>query len=241
MKINNYHRLVKNIAEYSYTITLTKYTFNGPSLYFHQKALECQQTEFLSNRHIEYVYATLVAWGMHRMGPTGTKMPNFDEFKESIIAHKDKLEELRGKRIEYITGNEIDSIIENLNVICFSIKGSTSKSHLVSGSKTLAHILPNLVCPMDRQYTYRFFEVNNKDTENDIFKYVMLSMWDFYQNCNNVKSVQSLLGQTFNENYPKIFDNLIIEYVKTNMSKISKKKQKKRIDSTEHPRIRDKT
>ena len=84
MKINNYHRLVKNLAEYSYTITLTKYTFNGPSLYFHQKALECQQTEFLSNRHIEYVYATLVAWGMHRMGPTGTKMPNFDEFTREL-------------------------------------------------------------------------------------------------------------------------------------------------------------
>jgi hypothetical protein len=80
---------------------------------------------------------------------------------------------------------------------------------------------------MDRQYTYRFFEVNNKDTENDIFKYIMRSMWDYYQNSNNIKSVQSLLGQTFNENYPKIFDNLIIEYVKANMSTISKKKQKK--------------
>lgn len=227
MKINNYHRLVKNLAEYSDTITLTKYTFNGPSLYFHQKALECQQTEFLSNRHIEYVYATLVAWGMHRMGPTGAKMPNFDEFKESIIAHKDKLEELRGKRIEYITRNEIDSIIESLSIICFSIKGSTSNSHLVSGSKTLAHILPNLVCPMDRQYTLRFFKFRSKDTENDIFKFVMRSMWDFYQNSNNVKSVQSLLGQTFNENYPKIFDNLIIEYVKDKLPNEPKKKRKK--------------
>ena len=74
--------------------------------------------------------------------------------------------------------------------------------------------------------------------------YLLLWRYDgreMSENSNNIKSVQSLLGQTFNENYPKIFDNLIIEYVKANMSKISKKKQKKRIDSTKHPRIRDKT
>lgn len=219
--------LMQRLLQYKSNIENSANYFGGPSLYFHQKALEYQQTEFLSDRHIEYVYATLVAWGMHRMGLTGAKMPNYDEFKESIVAHKDKLEELRGKRIEYITRNEIDSIIESLSIICFSIKGSTSQSHLVSGSKTLAHILPNLVCPMDRQYTLRFFKFRSKDTENDIFKFVMRSMWDFYQNSNNVKSVQSLLGQTFNENYPKIFDNLIIEYVKDKLPNEPKKKRKK--------------
>lgn len=219
--------LMQRLLQYKSNIENSANYFGGPSLYFHQKALAFQQTEFLSDRHLEYVYATLVAWGMHRMGKGGAKMPNYDEFKESIVVHKDTFEELRGKRIEYITGNEIDSIIESLNVICFSIKGSTSKSHLVSSSKTLAHILPNLVCPMDRQYTLRFFKFRSKDTENDIFKFVMRSMWDFYQNSNNLKSVQSLLGQTFNENYPKIFDNLIIEYVKDKLPNEPKKKRMK--------------
>ena len=156
---------------------------------------------------------------MHRMGSKGAKMPNFDDFKASIIANKDVLEKLRDKQIEDITINEIDSIIEELSVVCFSIRGSNSKSHLVSGSKTLAHILPNLVCPMDRQYTYNFFETRSTDTEKDIFKCVMRAMWDFYQNLNNLEIVRSLKGQTFNENYPKIFDNLIIEYVKHKLFK----------------------
>lgn len=222
---------MKDLLTYKSNIAKSANNFGGPSLYFHQKALAYQQSEFLSDRHIEYVYATLVAWGMHRMGLTGAKMPNYDEFKESIVAHKDKLEELRGKRIEYITRNEIDSIIESLSIICFSIKGSTSNSHLVSGSKTLAHILPNLVCPMDRQYTLRFFEFRNKDTENEKFKYVMREMWNFYQDPNNLASVKYLLGECFNENYPKIFDNLIIEYVKEHDPKkvTSKRKSKQRV------------
>jgi hypothetical protein len=225
MKACRYRDLIQNLKQYSSAITETSNTF-GPSLYFHLKALEYQQKEFLSERHIEYVYATLIAWGMHRMGSKGAKMPNFDDFKESIIANKEALDKLRDKRIEDVTTNEIDSIIKELSIICFKINGSLSKSHLVSGSKTLAHILPNLVCPMDRQYTYRFFEAIAKDTEENIFQYVMRTMWDFYQNSNNIESVKPLLGQDFNENYPKIFDNLIIAYVHKNLPKESKKQKK---------------
>ncbi|MBO5817450.1 MAG: hypothetical protein J6R26_05855 [Paludibacteraceae bacterium] len=215
----NFLKLIDTLPNYISKILSPEYKIEGPALYFHQMALAYQATDFLSERHIEYVYATLVAWGMHRMGPTGAKMPNFEVFQKSILDQKATLIELQGKRIEEINADEIDSVIEKLCEICSSIAGSKSQSHLVSGSKTLAHILPNLVCPMDRQYTYRFFETKSKDTEIDIFKYVMCSMWKFYQNPIHVKSIKPLLGQTFNENFPKIFDNLIIEYIKENSPK----------------------
>ena len=84
MNVNNYNKLVNGLSKY-----ITPFTsFFGPSLYFHQKALEFQQKDFLSNIHIEYVYATLVAWGMHRMGPNGAKMPDYDIFKSSILDPK---------------------------------------------------------------------------------------------------------------------------------------------------------
>jgi hypothetical protein len=48
-------------------------TFRGPSLYFHHRALQTRNSEdFLA--HLEYVYATLASWGMHRMGRGGSKM-----------------------------------------------------------------------------------------------------------------------------------------------------------------------
>lgn len=221
MKLNNDQSLLSIMSACNSIETFTTNLFVGPSLYFHQKALEFQQKDFLSDTHIEYVYATLVAWGMHRMGPKGAKMPNFDDFKGSIIAHKEALEKLRDKRIEDITIDEIDSLI------CFSIKGTNSKSHLVSGSKTLAHILPNIVCPIDRQYTCQFFGTTpNSKNEQTIFKDVIRQMWEFYQNLHHIKLLKPILGQPFNESYPKNFDNLIIECQKKNPSNsITSKRQ----------------
>lgn len=230
MKKDRYLELILNLEQYSSAIIKNSNTFVGPSIYFHQKALEYQEKEFLSDRHIEYVYATLVAWGMHRMGQNGAKMPEYDVFKSSILDPKIRkaIEELKEIRIENIATNEIDSIIKKLNDICFSIKGSISNSHLVSSSKILAHILPNLVCPIDRQYTCTFFGVYlNAKNEQAFFKEVMCTMWNFYQNSNNIQSVKSLLGKTFSENYPKIFDNLIIEYINHENAHRPKKKQKK--------------
>ena len=57
-------------------------TFGGPSLYFHRRALKTRQPP-ASPQHLEYVYATLASWGMHRMGSGGSKMRAFDEFRAS--------------------------------------------------------------------------------------------------------------------------------------------------------------
>ena len=211
---------MKNLLKYKSLIGNSVYTFGGPSLYFHQKALECQQTEFLGDRHLEYVYATLVAWGMHRMGNGGAKMPDYLVFKSSILKHQNDYKDLYSLSIEKINADKIDSIIDDLTELCFSINATTSNSYLVSGSKTLAHILPHLVCPMDREYTCKFFKVYlNSKSEQTFFKKVIKEMWRFYQDTNNVQSLSPILGTPFNESYPKIFDNLIIEYQKVNLPK----------------------
>ena len=54
-------------------------TFRGPSLYFHQRALATRESPS-SLPHLEYVYATLASWGMHRMGKGGSKMQPFTLF-----------------------------------------------------------------------------------------------------------------------------------------------------------------
>ena len=41
--------------------------FNGPAKYFPEEALKSCNEDFLSDRHIEMIYATLTAWGMHRL------------------------------------------------------------------------------------------------------------------------------------------------------------------------------
>jgi hypothetical protein len=58
--------------------------FGGPCRYFHDECLRASRDEFLSERHIEMLYATLTAWGMHRMGIGKTKLTEWRRFRDSI-------------------------------------------------------------------------------------------------------------------------------------------------------------
>jgi len=61
--------------------------FGGPCVYFHRQCLLAREREFLSNRHIEMLYATPAAWGTHWMGgteTTKTKLTEWEQFSNSL-------------------------------------------------------------------------------------------------------------------------------------------------------------
>ena len=196
--------------------------FGGPSLYFHQRSLDEQKKSFLQDTHLEMIYATLASWGMHRMGETKTKMVNFSDFKKSILAKQKDLESLRNQRLENVSKESVKELIVKLNEICFDLKVSVSNSRIVGNTKTLAHILPNIIPPIDRQYTIRFFKCQDltktvgdfkNDEESSYFNFIMERAHDFITHINNDERV--IIDNEFNTSYPKIFDNLIVAYIKT--------------------------
>lgn len=214
MKKDNYCELLDNTLMYYNASLNVANKFGGPSIYFHQKALEWQQRDFLGERHLEYVYAMLASWGMHRMGKTGAKMPNYNDFKESILSVRKELVSWKDLSIEKIDKNAFDELLPHLQDVCFRINASKCDTKLVSSSKTLAHILPNLVCPMDREYTLTFFygEKNlTKTKELKAFNYIMQKMWDFYHE-PKTSIIKCEKNKAFCESLPKIFDNMIIAY-----------------------------
>lgn len=190
--------------------------FGEPAVYFHQKALEWQQNDFLGDRHLEYIYATLLAWGMQRPGTRGATMPAFNDFKKSILAVAKQLQKWKCLRVETIDCLTFSKMLPELTDVCFSIEATTStNTRIVSGSKTLAHILPNLVCPIDRKYTKPFFQarLGSIAEEREFFGEVMKTMWHFYHNPQVLTIIHAPLPHTpFFESYPKIFDNLVITY-----------------------------
>jgi len=226
----NYNELKSNYGKY---LSLSKnigFFFGGPSLHFHNRALTEKDNDFLGDNHLELIYATLSSWGMHRMGETKTKMVDFKIFKEAVLKHQKILLELKELKIENISISDLPNVISTLNDICFSLKSSASKSYLVGNSKTLAHILPNIIPPIDRQYTIRFFATepttfldtkgkfkqvpNLKDIpeEKEYFNHIMNKTYDFI---NHIKSNPEIkIEQPFNTSLPKIFDNLIVTYIR---------------------------
>jgi hypothetical protein len=190
--------------------------FGGPSVYFHQQALiECKQN-FLSDRHIEMIYATLCAWGMHRMGDTKTKMVSFAIFKNSIITLAPQLKELQMLGLDQFEDIPLE-ILQKLQDICFQLQASVSNSRIVGNSKTLAHLLPNLTPPIDRQYTIRFFaktlsNFKNLQEEIEFYNHITHKCYEFIQILKKDTNIK--IDDQFNSSLPKIFDNLLMVFLK---------------------------
>lgn len=231
--IKNEEDLIKNFDHYFKRSSEVVKEFGGPSIYFHVQAIKEQETDFLSDRHIEMIYATLASWGMHRMGNpdvTKAKMVEFPKFRNSIIKHRDRLQQLNSLRMDLCDQKQYGKYIEDLKQIYSSLEVSTSDATIVAHSKTLAHILPNLIPPIDRQYTIRFFTQEFKVffTKSGIYRDVNLpdnpddQFADFKKYCLRIKMLFNqcdhqlfkINKETFDTSFPKIMDNLIMAFVK---------------------------
>jgi hypothetical protein len=136
-------------------------TFGGPSLYFHLQALRAEGGDF--HHRLEYIYAVLASWGMHRMAKgKGAKMRSFEEFEASVSPLQQKIGE--GRKLNHTEMTEEGwSLLEE---IFKSIKVMASGTSLVGNSKVMAHLMPNIVPPIDREYTLKFLK-GNGDIRND--------------------------------------------------------------------------
>lgn len=137
--------------------------FPGASLYFHERALEQRRQHddveslLADELFFEYVYAVLPAWGMHRMGPQAAKVGEFGDFVGSFRALARELDDLWPRRIAEVSESDAAETADVVWRVIARLQVSTSGTRIVAGSKALHHVLPDLVPPIDRQYTFRFF------------------------------------------------------------------------------------
>lgn len=189
--------------------------FRGPSLYFHRRTLEIANSDNFE-LYLEFIYATLASWGMHRMGRGGPIMQNFDVFKESILKIKDKIE--KAKMINY--QNVTESDWELLEEIFRGIKVMNTHTSIVGNSKVMAHMIPNIVPPIDREYTLKYLKGNKNirnglDYEWELMKEIMSEFFipiaknnEFDEKARDWISNQS--EYPWDTSILKVVDNLVI-------------------------------
>ena len=102
---------------------------------------------------VEALYDTLRAWGVGSRGSILLPLAEFGPRLRSVGATLMPLEPLR------IDANDLDveRTIESIWRAVESIGIVQNKAPLVAGTKTLHHLLPDLVPPMDRASTQTFF------------------------------------------------------------------------------------
>lgn len=231
--MKNEDDLISKLKYYYHLSLAVLKEFGGPSVYFHIQSIKEQETNFLSDRHVEMIYATLASWGMHRMGDpedTKAKMVEFADFRQSIVSQRREFQEFVPLRMESCTQIQYEEYLDKLKGIYCALKVSISEATIVAHSKTLAHILPNLIPPIDRQYTIRYFTQDNKDFFTKSGKYRLINLpsgievqfTDFKKYSFRIKAlfdrcereIFTIDKNTFNTSYPKIMDNLIMAFVK---------------------------
>jgi hypothetical protein len=148
--------------------------FGGPSIYFHDRTLERLRSfgspseALLDDGFVESLYAVLTAWGMHRMGSRGARMEDFSAFRDSlrsqlpaIIKLDQHLKKIGGDvtpSLFQIPEAEVPILQEELWSVISGFKlGKSDEARIVIGSKAVHHLFPELLPPIDRRYTLRFF------------------------------------------------------------------------------------
>ena len=207
--------------------------FGGPCVYFHRECLLAREQRFLSDRHIEMLYATLTAWGMHRMGgadKTKTKLTEWKEFRESLASSSEALNPLRNVSLLGSSEREYSEAVSALWPCYQALRLSVSDATIVVNSKAFYHLLPDFIPPIDRQYTVRFFRHRPVDWRNAKGKFKVVTLPDgldeqfklFHTICVKVKRLAdridpALFDAERRENDvtpPKAIDNAIVNYVR---------------------------
>ena len=100
---------------------------------------------------------------------------------------------------------ELWQLIYNLDIV-------ENEAKLVSGSKALHHLLPDLVVPMDRAYTQKFFGWHNPEFQYSQKRCFTEALSAFTDIAARVKS-EKFVGNGWNSSRTKVIDNALIGMV----------------------------
>jgi len=150
----------------------------------------------------------------------------FEEFKDVLLNNRNETMRYENKKIDDKNLQQsATKVAYELWDLIDSVRVSTAKSPVVSGSKTLHHLLPELIPPIDRTYTGYFFYFEHQDFQNKPKK-VFIDIWrGFVQIASKVDLRPYVRQNGWNTSITKVADNAIIGYIK------EQKKREFKVDS----------
>ena len=193
--------------------------FSGPSLYFHHKTLNCLQSHHSAAQAIasedifDWLYATLASWGMHRMGKGNTKLRDLRVIKESIRSQKPAIAALEGISLVELPTSMLGQVCRDLWSLLSKLTISIADAQIVANSKVLHHLLPRLLPPIDRTYTFNFFYNRNMLSVPEETAFAEMYTRFHRLAVANKQAIAALVGKGWNTSETKVIDNAIVGFV----------------------------
>jgi hypothetical protein len=193
---------------------------SGPSVYFHRRTLEhLRKHESAADAlrddiYVEALYATLTAWGLHRMDPGNARLLDLGDIRRNLLRNSDLIRELEPYRISDFGSVTIEQVTSKLCTLLERLRVSQARTFLVSNTKALHHLLPSLVPPVDNEYTLGFFfhsMILDGDNDEEVFRTIFPYFHELAR--ENADVIRGAIGRGFmNTSETKIIDNAIVGY-----------------------------
>jgi len=182
----------------------------GPELYFYKRVIHLRRNArnlgaFLDDDYnLEMLYATLVSWDMNSRG---AKMKYYDDFKANIMLCRQELEVLdKVGGTESFQGLGGDPVTEPVMEVYDKLALMVSGGRLVSNSKFLHFLFPDLLMPMDGKNTLEYFYGNTSESPKKYSEIISVSL--------DIMSAplewKTYLDTEWNQTVPKMIDNAIL-------------------------------
>ena len=150
-------------------------------------------------------YRTLQAWGI------GSRASVLKPFPAFVAALQDKVGEIRdldGLTIDQPNLN-VSRVAEKLARLSQTLAIVDNKTRLVPNSKALHHLLPDLVVPIDREYTQRFFGWQNPRFQNFPEECFVEAFHAFVRIARDTNPAQ-YVGSGWYTSRTKVIDNAVV-------------------------------
>jgi hypothetical protein len=153
------------------------------------------------------LFRTLQAW---RIGSRASILRSFPQFVDALQAEARTIEALDGLAIDQ-PGLDVSTVGATVARLAQSLEIVDNKARIVPGSKALHHLLPELVVPIDREYTQRFFQWATPTLQNSperCFREAFAAFATIAREANPVQYV----GDGWYTSRAKVIDNAIVGF-----------------------------
>lgn len=202
--------LDSTVLETSLARTREEYRPFDPGSYLYHQVLGWNADDKFTRDFIELVYVTLAAWNMNSRG---ARLSDFKTFSSSLITQRTVMEKLGSFKLGSLEKPEIQETLKKLFFDLVLV--DQGKPPLVTFSKTLHFFFPELIGPIDRTYTLRFFygHTNIPSSLDAQYRRFIDIELEFARFAGTV-SLAGYKDLVWNTNVPKIIDNAIIGWMK---------------------------
>jgi hypothetical protein len=148
---------------------------------------------------------TLGAWGLNQRG---SRLVDDGLFAAALAERADDIARLAPLRI---ADDMDDGTIRTIWHIAESLAITDNLSRLVPATKALHHLLPDLVVPMDREYTQLFFGWHGPEIQGGATVFVYSFAW-FRTIARAVDPARFVGRHPWNTSVTKVVDNAIVGF-----------------------------